>query len=203
MSTTSPPDIQEQHAKKPKKLAAHLLRHSRLRPNQGVPRDQLAAAVIKALATAGPRSPHRQLLVAALTPAAAPRRAAERAVRMLLRHGQVPTPAAVAARIAACDQHERALVARAQAQRHAIAQRLSDGPDAAALVATQWETHGQGPTWHELGRQPGWPYRQVGPTVRALAAAGWLAPGSAPRSLRPGPRFDLDQAPAPAALHRG
>ena len=120
-------------------------------------------------------------------------------MRVLLRHGQVPTPAAVLARLAQRDQRERAMGARAQA----IAQRLRDGPAAAALVATQWQAHGHGLTWHELGRQLGWPYRQVGPTVRALAGAGWLTPGSAPRSLRPGPRFALDQAPAPAALNRG
>jgi hypothetical protein len=199
LSTTSPPDTEQQHAKQAEKLAARLLRRSRLRPNQGVSRGQLAAALVKALAMAGPRSPHGQLLVAALSPASAPRPAAEWAVRVLLRYGQVPTPAAVIARVAQRDRHERAMVARPQA----IAQRLSDGPAAAALVATQWAADGHGPTWHELGHRLGWPYRQVGPTVRALAAAGWLTPGSAPRSLRPGPRFDLDQAPAPAALHRG
>jgi hypothetical protein len=194
LSTISPPEAEQQHAKKAEKLAARLLRRSRLRPNPGVSRGQVAAALVKALATAGPRSPQGQLLVAALTPVTAPRPAAEWAVRVLLRYGQVPTPAAVIARVAQRDQHERAMVARAQA----IAQRLSDGPAAAALVATQWEGHGHGPTWHELGYQLGWPYRQVGPTVRVLAAAGWLTPGTAPRSLRPGPRFDLHQAPNPA-----
>jgi hypothetical protein len=197
LAMTSLPDTEQQREEKTQKLAARLLRRSRLRPNQGVSRGQVAAALVKALGVAGPRSPHGQLLVAALTPATAPRAAAESAVRMLLRYGQVPTPAAVGARVAARDQHERAMVSRAQAQRHAIAQRLSDGPAAAALVAKHWEAHGHGPTWHELGYRLGWPYRQVGPTVRALAAAGWLTPGIPPRSLRPGPRFDLDQAPGP------
>lgn len=110
--------------------------------------------------------------------------------------GSETPPEVVLGRVAQRDQHERAAVARAQA----IAQRLRDGPAAAALVARQWEAHGHGPTWRELGHQLGWPYRQVGPSVRALAAAGWLTPGSAPGSLRPGPRFALDQAPGPAAL---
>jgi hypothetical protein len=117
-----------------------------------------AAALTKALATAEPRSSHGQLLIAALTPAAAPRPAAESAVRMLLRCGQVPTAVAVAARIAKREQHERAMVARARAQRHAVALHLRDGPDAAALVAKHWEARGHGPTWHELGHAMGWPY---------------------------------------------
>jgi hypothetical protein len=132
-------------------------------------------------------------------PAAAPRPAAQWAVRVLLCDGQAPTPAAVLARVAQRDQHERGMVTRAQA----IAQRLSDGPAVAALVARQWEAERYGPTWHELGHRLGWPYRQVGRSVRALAAVGWLTPGTAPRSLRPGPRFGLDRAPAPAALHHG
>ncbi len=107
-------------------------------------RGQVAAALVKALAMAGPRSPHGQLLVAALSPAAAPRPAAEWAVRVLLRYGQVPTPAAVLGRVAQRDQHERAMVARAQARRHAVALRLSDGPAAAALMARQWEAQGTG-----------------------------------------------------------
>ena len=58
MSTTNPPDTEQQHAKQAEKLAARLLRRSRLRPNPGVSRGQLAAALAKALATARPRSPH-------------------------------------------------------------------------------------------------------------------------------------------------
>src|SRR6266540_5749424 len=69
------------------------------------------------------------------------------------------------------------------------------GPDGQAVGGA-----GHGLTWRELGHRLGWPYRQVGPAVRALVVAGWLTPGSAPGSLRPGPRFDLDQAPGAAAL---
>jgi hypothetical protein len=195
LSTTSPPDTEPQHGRKVEKLAARLLRRSRLRPNPDVSHNQVASALARALAMVGPESRHGHLLVAALRPAAAPRPPGEWAVRMLLRYGQVPTPAAVVARIAQRDQHERAMVARAQA----VAQRLGDGPAAAALVAKQWKAHGHGPTWHELGHRLGWPYRQVGPTVRALAAAGWLTPGTTPHSLRPGSRFDLDQAPVPVS----
>jgi len=97
LSTTSPPNTEQQRADKMERLAARLLRRARLRRRQGVSRRQVAAALAKALATAGPASPHGQLLIAALTPTAAARPAAQWAVRLLLGDGQVPTPAAVVA----------------------------------------------------------------------------------------------------------
>ena len=50
MSTTSPPDIEPQHTRQAEKLAARLLRRGRLRPNPGVSRGRVAAALARALA---------------------------------------------------------------------------------------------------------------------------------------------------------
>lgn len=148
----------------------------------GMTRPHVAEAFGRALAAAPPRSPHRALLAAALADRPqAERSPGELAARWLARRGETPTPEAVAGRLAA-EVRQRARLEEARA----IAER--SGPAAAAYAAEVLERTGTGPTWRELARAQGWPERLASPVITRLAAAGWLATGTAPRSLRPGPR---------------
>jgi hypothetical protein len=105
-------------------------------------------------------------------------------VRTLLRRGETPTPAAVAGLLTDWQAHDAAVHHQQQRVAHVLAH---DGPRAAAAAADAWTRHGQGPTWRELARAMGWPERDLEAAIQALATAGWLTPGKAPRSLRPGP----------------
>ena len=67
----------------------------------------------------------------------------------------------------------------------------SDGPRAAAYVATVVRDTGTGPTWADLGQAMDWPrypWNLRAVVIEQLARAGWLKTGKQPRSLRPGPK---------------
>ncbi len=167
-------------------LAGELLRRNRLKPARGVDRDQVRLALARALALTSPVSAHGQLLTAALRPHPGGQRpAAQQAARSLLRRGETPTAAAVATLLDGQQRHQAATAART-ARVAGYVER--DGQRAAQTVADYWQQHGCGPTWRELARLLGWPELDADVTVKALAAAGWLEPGSEPRSLRPGRR---------------
>lgn len=167
-----------------------------LTPHRGIKADQARLALARALARIPPTTDHGRLLAATLRHHDGQRPAPQRAVQHLVRRGLTPSPAAVASLLAGWREREtaeperrRRRVAAARARRDRIAARVDqDGPRAAATVAGWWREHGHGPTWRELARTMGWSNRQdMEQAIRGLAAAGWLAPGRAPRSLRPGP----------------
>lgn len=181
-----------------RRLAELLLERARLSSGRGVSREQVVEALAGVLAVTPPASPHGRLLAAALAPPAAQRpkgrpvqRSREQqAVWHLLTRGESPTPEAVAGELARAKEHWQAEERRA-ARVRAVLEDGGQGPRAAVVVAERWRTAGAGPTWWELGDAMGWPRRKLEreALIRALERAGWLATGTKPRSLRPGPRL--------------
>ena len=121
----------------------------------------------------------------------------------LLARGQAVTPPAVAT--AVLDARQRALSApakaakakRDKAERQAFKAELRQDTDrlgrcAAKVVAIALEQHGRlgctAPTWGELGHAMHWSWWQRHLAIPKLAKQGWLATGTAPRSIRPGPK---------------
>lgn len=156
-----------------------------------------AAALGKALATTSPATPHGQLLARALRPAPGERPDDELAVYRLACKGETPTEAAVRAWLEGAGQrrerahrlHERGVRVRAEAASIAAA----DGERTAAYVAQVVADTGSGPCWAELASAMEWPRQPWGlrnAIIRVLARDGWLATGTEPRSMRPGPRSE-------------
>jgi len=180
-------------------LAATLLQGHRL----GTRLPLAAATVGRALVATSPKSDHGQLLARALQAATDGRPADERAVLWLARRGEIPTAAAVAARIEGeARHHAAAKVLRAVADWAAA----EDGPQASEYVAAVLAETGTGPTWRELGAALGWPRRPhdtIYVIITRLAAAGWLDQGDkTARSLRPGRKYKADPMHNPGTVRR-
>jgi hypothetical protein len=149
-----------------------------------VPERGTAEAFGRALAGTHPRSPHGQLLTAALQVRPwADRTLAERVCHWLARRGETPTARAVASRLEQAGGQEQ----RAE-ERQVLTKQLAerDGLRAAVYVAGIVRDTGAGPTWRELGRAMGWPGWAVPWVVGQLERDGWLTTGPAERALRPG-----------------
>jgi hypothetical protein len=96
-----------------------------------------------------------------------------------------PTPKAIASRVTQEAERAGKVAHREAFIGYAIAR---CGP-AAAYVAKRVETLGDGPYWLELARELDWPRNCTSRIMQGLTAAGWLTCTDAPRSLRPGPRY--------------
>jgi hypothetical protein len=148
---------------------------------------QAAAAFGRALAVTAPKSPHGQLLIAALRPRPlADRSAAERAVHWLAARGETPTAGAVASRLEMI-RVRRDGAERRKGQADQLADR--DAMKAAAHVGQVVTATGAGPTWTELGKAMGWPHDAKNAVITRLIRTGWLEIGQAPRSMRPGRNY--------------
>jgi hypothetical protein len=109
-----------------------------------------------------------------------------RARAFLVGKGMNPTPKAIAARVTQEAERAGKVAHREAVIGYAIAR---CGPAAAAYVAGRVATLGDGPYWLELARELDWPRNCTSRIVQGLTAAGWLTCTDAPRSLRPGPRY--------------
>jgi hypothetical protein len=109
-----------------------------------------------------------------------------RARDFLVSKGMNPTPKAIASRVTQEAERAGKVAHREAFIGYAIAR---CGPAAAAYVAKRVETLGDGPYWLELARELDWPRNCTSRIMQGLTAAGWLTCTDAPRSLRPGPRY--------------
>ena len=173
-------------------LAADLLRDSGIRLRPAVYPEAAAYALAQALVRCEPDSPHRRLLLAALRKRSAgekkrdgARPIQERAVRVLLMHGQVPTPGAAAGWVRQHEQRRAAQAARAVRLAPLIAR---DAPRALAEVEACWRNQGTGPTPGDLKRAMRWRPQDLAAILEGLEASGVLVYDRSARVLRPGPR---------------
>ena len=106
----------------------------------------------------------------------------------LVRRGQVPTPEAIAGRVAQLEANSPKIIARTIENDAWRADALAMAPRVVALVAKARAATGTAPTWGEVGRIYNWSTRRE-ITVRLgyLARSGWLLATPEPRSLDVGP----------------
>lgn len=116
-------------------------------------------------------------------------RAERKAQQWLAERGQNPTDDAIAAlveRRRAASRRDREADRHTEFVRHAGREH---GHAAALFVASHLEQAGYGPTWRELADHMEWPPAAHVRIIRRLASKRWLEFTTAPRSLRPGPRY--------------
>jgi hypothetical protein len=173
--------------------AGDLLRDSGIRLRPAVPPAEATKALARAMAATEPDSPHRLLLLAALRQRArtekrrdGARPLPERAVRVLVALGQVPTPGAVAGWLRNQEQRRTARVARDLRLAPVV---VRDAPRAAAAVADCWQ-RGAGLTGGDLRRRMGWRPVDLAAILEGLEAAGFVTYDRATRTLRPGSRAE-------------
>jgi hypothetical protein len=106
----------------------------------------------------------------------------------LARRGQVPTPQAIAGRVAELEANWPKISSRMIENDAWRVDALAMAPRVVALVAKARAATGTAPTWAEVGRIYNWSTRRE-ITVRLgyLARSGWLLATPEPRSLDVGP----------------
>lgn len=172
--------------------AADLLARGDLRMRGSTAPQAAHVALSRVLASHPLNSEHGALLVAALRKRSkaerkrGPRPDAERAVRMLLELGQVPTPRAVAGQLRNAEIRREAAAARAV---RIVPMVDHFAGDIARYVGDYRRRHGTGPGWGQVRRafRRRWRDCDADDILRALVADGWLTATREPGSLAPGP----------------
>jgi hypothetical protein len=106
----------------------------------------------------------------------------------LIHHGQVPTPQAIAGRVAELEANCPKIRSRTIENDAWRADVFLMAPRVVALVAKARAATGTAPTWGEVGRIYNWrTRREITVRLAYLARSGWLLATREPRSLDVGP----------------